>query len=344
MMARHKKSGAALITVMVVVFIVMAIIANLSVTDFRVIKRLSNRQQIEQASTMAWSAVAFGRAGLGTSGATSGFDSLNDVWAQPIPKTKLLEETYMSGYIIDEQSKFNINDLVTTNGQVNQVVLAQFTSLLSNVNLPQSMAANIASYMAAPQYQSDIMQQYTQGKPAYRPAGRPLLDLSELVLVKGITPPMVLKMAQYVTAIPVNGAGLTNESANESNNQRPAPPPAPNQAQGSGMTVNVNTASAEVIAAKSGIQLPVAQRLLSYRATNAFENAAQIKTFLTQNGVQDKQANGTPLNLAGLGTTSSYFTIHVLIDVHEDQFRWIALVFRQNRSGQWPQILWQHPE
>ncbi|MBP7847252.1 MAG: type II secretion system minor pseudopilin GspK [Burkholderiales bacterium] len=341
-MSMHKRSGAALITVMVVVFIVMAIIANLSVTDFRVIKRLSNRQQIEQASTMALSAVAFGRAGLGTSGATSGFDSLNDVWAQPIPKTKLLEETYMSGYIIDEQSKFNINDLVTTNGQVNQVVLTQFTSLLSNINLPQSMAANIASYMAAPQYQSDIMQQYTQGKPAYRPAGRPLLDLSELILVKGITPPMVLKMAQYVTAIPVNGAGLMNESANESSPQPPVP--AANQAQGSGMTVNVNTASAEVIAAKSGIQLPVAQRLLSYRATNAFESTGQIKTFLTQNGVQDKQANGTPLNLAGLGTTSSYFTIHVQIDVHEDQFRWIALVFRQNRSGQWPQILWQHPE
>jgi type II secretory pathway component PulK len=186
------------------------------------------------------------------------------------------------------------------------------------------------------------MQQYTQGKPAYRPAGRPLLDLSELILVKGITPPMVLKMAQYVTAIPVNGAGLMNESANESSPQPPVP--AANQAQGSGMTVNVNTASAEVIAAKSGIQLPVAQRLLSYRATNAFESTGQIKTFLTQNGVQDKQANGTPLNLAGLGTTSSYFTIHVQIDVHEDQFRWIALVFRQNRSGQWPQILWQHPE
>mgnify|MGYP003451685857 CR=1 FL=1 len=52
MMSMHKRSGAALITVMVVVFIVMAIIANLSVTDFRVIKRLSNRQQIEQASQL----------------------------------------------------------------------------------------------------------------------------------------------------------------------------------------------------------------------------------------------------------------------------------------------------
>lgn len=337
----RKISGAALITVMVVVFIVMAIIANLTVTDFRVIQRLSNRQMIEQASTLAWSAVAFGRAGLGTSGATSGFDSLNDVWAQPIPKTKLMENTYMSGYLIDEQSKFNINDLVTTNGQVNQVVLTQFTNLLSNINLPQSLASNIASYMASPQYQSDIMQQYTQGNPPYRPAGRPLLDLSELILVKGITPPMVQKLVQYVTAIPVNGSGLTNESAESATK---APPPPPSTAQGSGMGINVNTASAEVIAAKSGIQLPIAQRILSYRSNNPFESAAQLTNFLTQNGVQSKSPNGTPLNLSSLGTTSNYFTVHAVIDLGDDQFRWVALVFRQNRSGQWPQILWQHPE
>lgn len=343
MMARHKKSGAALITVMVVVFIVMAIIANLTVTDFRVIQRLSNRQMLEQASTLAWSAVAFGRAGLGTSGATSGFDSLNDVWAQPIPKTKLMDDTYMSGYLTDEQSKFNINDLVGSGGQVNQVVLSQFTSLLGNINLPPSLAANIASYMAAPQYQSDIMEQYTQGTPPYRPAGRPLVDLSELILVKGMTPPLVQKLAQYVTAIPVNGAGLTNESATESGNNAP-PPPAPTGVQGNGMGINVNTASAEVIAAKSGIQLPIAQRILSYRSSTPFESAAQVITFLTQNGVQAKSPNGTQLNLAGLSTTSNYFTIHVTIDLGENQFRWVALVFRQNRSGQWPQILWQHPE
>lgn len=344
MIIMRKLTGAALITVMVVVFIVMAIIANLTVTDFRVIQRLSNRQMIEQASTLAWSAVAFGRAGLGTSGATSGFDSLNDVWAQPIPKTKLMEDTYMSGYLTDEQGKFNINDLVGPGGQVNQVVLSQFTSLLGNINLPPSLAANIASYMASPQYQSDIMQQYTQGNPPYRPAGRPLLDLSELILVKGMTPPLVQKLAQYVTAIPVNGSGLANESATESGVKVPPPAPEATGVQSSGLGVNINTASAEVIAAKSGIQLPIAQRILSYRSSTPFESAAQVTTFLTQNGVQAKSPNGTQLNLAGLSTTSNYFTIHVTIDLGENQFRWVALVFRQNRSGQWPQILWQHPE
>lgn len=333
--------GAALITVMIVVFIVMAIIANLTVTDYRTMKRLANRQLIEQASAIAYSAIDFGRAGLATSGSTSNIDTLHDVWAQPLPKTKLMGDIYMSGYLIDEQSKFNINDLVS-NGQVNQNVLAQFSQLLSYINLPQSLASSIAYYMASPQNQGDIQQQYTGGKPPYRPAGRPLVDLSELVLVKGITAPMVQKMAQYVTAVPVSGSYLANESANESSNQ--SNNNSNNTAMGNGLSVNINTAPAEVIAAKSGIELPMAQRIISYRSNKSFESQSTITDFLTQNGVSTTKSNGQQLNIGGLGVNSSYFTVHAVVDDQDDQFRWVAYVYRQNRSGQWPQILWQHPE
>jgi hypothetical protein len=81
-----------------------------------------------------------------------------------------------------------------------------------------------------------------------------------------------------------------------------------------------------------------------------FKSAQTVSTFLQQNGVNINPAgnstpqNGMVLNLAGLGVTASYFTVHVVIDDYEDQFRWVAYVYRQNRSGQWPQILWQHPE
>lgn len=337
-----KYSGAALITVMIVVFIIMAIIAHLTVTNFRTIKRLSNRQLIEQASTIAFSAIDFGRAGLGTSGATASVDTLKDIWAQPLPKTKLLDDIYMSGYVLDEQSKFNLNDLVS-NGQVNTNVVTQFSNLLSYINLPPSLAYNIAYYMASPQYQSDIVNQYTMANPPSRPAGRPLVDLSELILVKGITPPIVNKLVQYVTAIPVTNYNYQNESNAESANI-PAPQP---QTFGFGLFVNVNTASAEVIAAKSGISLAVAQRMLSYRETQSFKSNNDVTTFLTQNGIvanQPSNSNGQKLNLSGLGVTSSYFTIHAVVDDQSDQVRWAALVYRQNRSGQWPQILWLHPE
>lgn len=338
-----RSHGAALITVLVVVFIVMSIIANLTVTNFRVIRRLENRQLREQATSIAYSALDFGRAALGTSGATSNVDTLKDVWAQGLPKTKVLDDIYMSGNIVDEQSKFNINDLVTTSGQVNINVLNQFTSLLGYLNLPPSLAYNIAYYIASPQAQSEIMQQYTQGQPAYRPGGRPLVDLSELILVKGLTPLICQKLIQYVTAIPVTGLTLKNESAIESSNSTPQNP----VNMGFGTKINANTAPAEVIAAKSGIPLPVAQRLISYRSTAPFQSQSDLTTFLQNNGVNTRQATpGQPnvLNLGGLGVSSSYFTIHVLVDDQDDQFRYVAFIYRQNRSGQWPQFLWQHPE
>lgn len=332
------KNGAALITVMIVVFIIMAIIANLTVTNFRTIKRLSNRQLIEQASTIAFSAIDFGRAGLATSGATASIDTLKDIWAQPLPKTKLFDDVYMSGYVIDEQSKFNINDLVSASGQVNQNVLNQFTNLLKFINLPQSLAYSIAYYMAAPPYQSDIMAQYTMSNLPSRPAGRPIVDLSELILIKGVTPEAVTKLTQYVTAIPVVNFKFQNES-------NPAESTPTNGSLTGGLFVNANTASAEVIAAKSGISLSIAQRLLSYRDIQPFKSSSDITTFLTQNGVSPQnQPAGTQLNLSGLGVTSSYFTVHAAVNDQEDKVKWVALVFRQNRSGQWPQILWLHPE
>lgn len=343
-MVSIKNRGAALVTVLVIVVIVMVIIANLTVTNYRMIKRLENRQLIEQATSIAYSAVDFGRAGLATSGATQAFDALTDIWAQPFPKTKVLDDVYMSGYVIDEQSKFNLNDLVNR-GVVNKNVLTQFSQLLGYLNLPQSLAYNIAFYIASPVNQNDIMLQYTMGKPAYRPAGRPFVDLSELILVKGTTPEIVQKLAQYTTAIPVNGYGLTAESAESAVNYLQN-----NLNFGFGQAVNVNTAPAEVIAAKGGISMAIAQRMVSARLSQPFKNSQAVTTFLTQNGVnlnpvgQSAAKNGTQVNTAGLVTSSSYFSIHVTIDDYEDQFRWVAFVYRQNRSGQWPQILWQHPE
>ena len=235
---------------MIVVFIMMAIIAHLTVTNFRTIKRLTNRQLVEQASAIAYSAIDFGRAGLGTSGSTSQVDTLKDIWAQPLPKVKLFDEIFMSGVVVDEQSKFNLNDLVNQYGQVNPIVLTQFTNLLSFISLSPDLATAISFYMASPQYQGAVTAQYSMSTPSSRPAGRPLVDLTELILVKGMDASTLQRMLKYVTAIPVTNNFLNNESAESKN---APPPPPPETAFGTGLAVNVNTATPEVIAAKTGI-------------------------------------------------------------------------------------------
>jgi general secretion pathway protein K len=340
----RSQTGAALITVLVIVFLVMAIMVNISVRNYRVIRGLTNQKVMEQSDLILYSAVDFGRAGLATSGATSQIDTLNDIWAQPLPKTKVVGDIVMSGYIKDEQGKFNINDLVS-NGIVNQTVVAQFSNLLEYLNLPPALAYNVAYYMAAPQYQENIGSQYTMGDPPYSPAGRPLVDLSELMLVKGMQQKWVYKLSQYVTAIPQYvdyGSLMPNES-----NGPTVPPNAPTQPAGTGIPVNVNTASAEVIAAKSGIPLQVAQRMVAVRSGAPFISTQAITAFLTSNGVmlsQSGTSGTTNINVNTLATQSSYFTIHAIANSGDYEFKWVAMVYRPNRSGIWPQILWQHPE
>ncbi|MBY0379997.1 MAG: type II secretion system minor pseudopilin GspK [Burkholderiales bacterium] len=340
--SKRNNKGVALITVLIITFMIMAIITNITVDNYRTIKSLANQKIQEQAMSILIAATSFGRAGLATSASTSKIDTLQDIWAQPIPKSSVLDDIQMSGYITDEQGKFNINDLVSY-GMVNPTVLQQFVALLGYLNIPTGIAYSIASYMASPQNQDDIMNQYTMGKPAYRPGGRPLIDLSELLLVRGMQTDWVYKISQYTTAIP------QNVNFNESSESGVVPPPNPNFApKGNGIIqVNINTASAEVISAKSGIPLPVAQRILTARITTPFQNTTDITNFLTSNGIilsQETNQGEVSIQLNTLTTTSKYFTIHAIVNSGDYEFKYITLVYRENRSGQWPLILWQHPE
>ena len=334
----NHKTGAALITVLIIVFMIMAIISNITIENYRAIKRLANQKSQEQAQYILKAATSFGRAGLATSASTSKIDTLQDIWAQPIPKSNILNDIQMSGYIIDEQGKFNINDLVSQ-GMINKTVVKQFETLLDYLNLPSGIALATAQYMASPVYQNDIMNQYTMNIPSYRPAGRPLIDISELTLVKGIKSEWVYKLSNYITAIPQK-IDYSNESGASMGNNTPNKEPT-----STGTTqINVNTASAEVISAKSGIPLTVSQRLITYRVNTPFNNSNDVLTFLSSNGVQISRGSGSQIQLDTLVTSSQYFTIHAIVDDGDYEFKMVSMVFRLNRSGQWPQILWQHPE
>lgn len=364
-----RKRGAALITVLVIVFIIMTIITNITYSNYRVIQRLTNQKIKEQSYATLITAVNFGRAGLATSGATSQIDTLSDLWAQPLPKTWITDTMQMGGHIEDEQGKFNINDLIV-NGNVNTPILEQFSALLSYLNIAPTIATSIALYMADPSNENTIMRQYTTDNPPSRPAGRPLIDISELLLVKGVSQDILTKLAPYITAIPVAPGGQNNNS-NESSTQNGNPANAansnipninsnPNQVSGgansvgnaniAGMNpngtvlVNVNTASAEVIAARSGIPLSVAQTMVTARNVKPFTNSQDIQSFVTQSGIILQNANGPSVLLSVFSTQSSYFTIHATATSGDYEFKWIALVNRASRGAGWPTILWQHPE
>lgn len=342
---RARTSGAALLTVLIIVFLIMAIITDIAVRNYSEIRRLTNQKIMEQGYSVLYSAVDFGRAALATSASSQSYDALSDLWAQPIPKTKVVDGIEMGGYVIDEQSKFNINDLVIS-GMVNKSLVKQFATLLGYLNIPPGIADDIAVYIADPRYEQSIMDQYTLSNPAYRPAGRGLVDLSELLLVQGVNPNWLYKLDKYVTVIPQS---VNYQQQNELESQTQLESPSTNGGvfdNGDvGLPVNINTASAEVISSRSGISLSLAQVIVATRATKPFKNIADINSFMQENGIiQDGSTSKSDMHLGNLTTQSKYFTIHVQVEHADYQFNWLALVFRPDRNGQWPTILWQHPE
>lgn len=333
-MIKYKKNkGAALITALIIVFLIMAIISDIMINNYKTIRRIANQKIQAQAYSILTAAVSFGRAGLATSAVTSPIDTLTDIWAQPFPKSSILSDISMGGYIIDEQSKFNINDLID-NGVINNAVLKEFQNLLKYLNIPIQIANEIALYMANPIYQKDILNKYTLDNPASRPAGRPLLDLSELILVKGMQSNWLYKLNNYITAIPKN-YNLNESKLDESKMIIPS------EIDNNSIPININTASAEVIASRLNIPIVIAQRMITIRLNKPFNKNNDVVEFLSTNGILLSD-NINKVLLSNITTSSQYFTINVVVDSGDYTFNAIAFVYRQSRNGQWPSILWQH--
>lgn len=323
-----KNKGAALITVLVMVFLVMAMITNMMVKNYRVIRKLNNHKILTQAQYYLFFAIDFGRMSLFTCGLTLDYDYNKDLCSQPLPKTEIANDFWISGYISDELAKFNINDLIK-NGKINKEVLDKFSNLLIFLKIPSSLANSIALYMASAEEQGDLRNQYTLSYPPYLPASRAIVDLSELSLVKGIQAVWLYKLNNYITAIPKNESD-SKSSESES-------------------VININSASAEVIAAKTNLDLAIAQRIVALRNSEPFKNAKDITEFFTKNGIMtsrddDKNNYSKKINTNVLSAQSNYFTIHAVVDKGDYQFQWVAYVNRPFRKSEWPRVLWQRPE
>jgi len=131
-------------------------------------------------------------------------DHLGEPWARPIPPLPA-ETAELAGAIADEQAKFNVNNLVR-DGATSPTDLVAFQRLLSNLGLPAALADTLIDWIdpddnvTQPSGAEDLY--YLALDPPYRAANRPVVDVAELVRVKGFTPEIVARLAPYITALP----------------------------------------------------------------------------------------------------------------------------------------------
>ncbi|WP_431511707.1 type II secretion system minor pseudopilin GspK [Variovorax sp. DAIF25] len=256
---RHRQAGAALLAAMLTVTLVATFAAAALWQQWRASEVESAERARVQAAWVLVGALDWSRLILREDGRAGGSDNLAEPWAVPLEEARLtsflaadknvssdqlegLPDAFLSGRIVDAQSKLNVLSLVNA-GKPVPAALAAFTKLFGLLNLPgaelNAMTASLARTLATTTDAS-------AGAPADDGASAPLMpqEVSQLVWL-GLSPSTAAALEPYVTVLPIR------------------------------TPINVNTASAEVLAASlPRLTIADARQLVERRTRSYFKDIA----------------------------------------------------------------------
>jgi general secretion pathway protein K len=199
-------------------------------------------------------------------------DHLGEIWAveiAPLP----VDGGMINGRLEDMQGRFNLNNLIMPDGQVDQIATRQFERLLETLQLDPGLAAVVTDWLDSdteagfPSGGEDAT--YAAMDPPYRTPNALITTPSELMANAGFDRDTFRVIEPYVTALP------------------------------SGTTLNVNTASAVLLASLSDdIDLATGEALVEERGG---ANFADIDASF--------EGRVEPEVLARIDGVSSYFVL-----------------------------------
>jgi general secretion pathway protein K len=247
---RHRERGVALLTAVLVVAIGTLLATNLmwlsTLDQLRTASAMASDQELQYAlGAEAWAADIL-RQDLEDSTES---DHLGEIWAveiDPLP----IEGGFIQGALEDLQGRFNLNNLVSLEGEEDEVMVAQFQRLLQLVEIDPGLAGAVVDWIdpdTEPRFpiggEDDA---YSRADPQYMTPNSMVTSPSELMAINGFDAESYARIAPYVTALP------------------------------RGTQLNVNTASHVVLASLSDeIDLNTAASLVDERAGGEF---ASIET------------------------------------------------------------------
>ncbi len=219
-MARSKISsqkGTVLVTVMMMVSIAALIVTDMTYRQKLDLLRTSALLSRDQAYQYLLSAEEFAKFALAddlkndnSQGNPVFKDTLNENWAkenQPIP----VLGGFIRGRLIDLQGRFNVNSLVDTNEETAALQRRRLASLMTSLGIPdegtaEQLVERIADWLDADQDPTGFDGQedldYLMRERPFRAANQFIFDLSELMVIEGMTSEELATLAPYITFLP----------------------------------------------------------------------------------------------------------------------------------------------
>ena len=213
MMRLVQYRGVALITAMLISALAAMVATNLAwdnALDVRRTMMLLNRDQAVQIALGAESWIANILHQDLEDGQT---DHLGELWASQLPPLPI-DNGEVFGSIEDLQGRFNVNNLIGNDGQIDQESLEQFRRLLNALGLDPRYAGIAADWIDSdrdasfPDGAEDAI--YTARIPSYRTANQTLVAVSELAAIDGMDRATFTVLAPHIAALP----GRTTINAN----------------------------------------------------------------------------------------------------------------------------------
>lgn len=247
------RSGFALILTLVVTALMVAVVVEM-IHQVYVDTSLSRSfRDGQQASILAESGVTGGARLLQMALLGRSYTALSDLWATPV---SLDDEVGRLDITISEESgKININGFVQPNGEYEPFTQAALKRLGTNLELPVDIWGAVADWIDSddlPRSGGAETAYYRTLKPIYAASNGKLMTITELSLVKGVTPQILGKLQPYLTLFS-------------------------DQAGSPVSTVNINTAPKEVLKALDDrIDDRMAELILEDRRLQPFKLTGEL--------------------------------------------------------------------
>jgi general secretion pathway protein K len=303
-----KQAGIALITVILIVALATTIASFVAWRQQVWTRQVENLRDASQSEAVARAGIDWAGAILSEDRRKNQVDHLGEAWAQHVVLP--VERGQVAGSVFDQQARFNLNNLVRgLPAQASAADIAAFQRLLITLELPTTLVEALIDWLDGDLqiYGADGAENefYLALPDPYYAANRPLVDLAELTLVRGFDANIIDRLAPYVCVLP------------------------------QATQINVNTASAEVLAAViPGLDLNGAVELVKARG-NGSPTLADFRGKL-----DTAQALGLREDL--LNVSSDYFQVDLSVEFGRVRQRYLALYQRQGQN--WPHLLWMQQQ
>lgn len=300
---RHHRGAAILVAMLIVALAAAAAVSLLRQQDLA-LRQLTTARDYEQATWVLKGGAQWARSILMQDARSSNVDHGGELWATGLPSTDI-EQGTVSGEISDQQALFNVNDLAL-DGKASARDIAAFKRLLQAISLDSSLAEAIADWIDA---DSEPLPQggaeddyYMQLAAPHRAANQPVVEIGELLRVRGVDEQVLTQLRRFAAALP-----------------RRTP-------------VNVNLAPPEVlVAVVPGLTLAEAQALVGSRATTPFRTMEDFRARLPRRAFQWEEGD--------LSIESQFFLVRGRATVGKADVRMEALL--QREKSVMPTIVWQ---